>query len=111
MPNEAAVAVTTRPSAAVPDGHKTSEARRQYLRAYYRRNLERSRQYQREYNLRHKKKQPTSSPETTVARTVRKISVHASDIMHAAPEKAARIIDQVVRGDRQLVAVARQKIS
>ena len=92
------------------EGGKVSESRREYLRAYYRRNREKSRQYQREYNLRHKKKLHPTAAAMREARSAYKLAIHASDIMHASPERAAQIINQVVKGDRQMVAVARPKV-
>jgi hypothetical protein len=86
---------------------KTSPSRREYLRDYYRKNREKSRQYQREYNLRHKKRVAPTKLTFEEKLRLRSVTIHASDIMHAAPERAARIINQVVRGDRQMVPVAR----
>lgn len=86
---------------------KISPSRREYLREYYRKNREKSRQYQREYNLRHKKRVAPTKLTFEEKLKLRSVTIHASDIMHAAPERAARIINQVVRGDRQMVPVAR----
>lgn len=86
---------------------KISPSRREYLREYYRKNREKSRQYQREYNLRHKKRIAPTKLTFEEKLKLRSVTIHASDIMHAAPERAARIINQVVRGDRQMVPVAR----
>ncbi|MEW6413166.1 MAG: hypothetical protein AB1483_11970 [Candidatus Zixiibacteriota bacterium] len=80
--------------------HKTSEARRAYLRRYYEANKDRAREYQRRYNLMHKKKARMVGGARGGRRQEIRETFNASDIMRSPTEKSLRIIQSILRGDR-----------
>lgn len=82
---------------------KISEARREYLRDYYRRNREKAREYQRQYNLTHKKKVRTERSRFLSSRQKVKEAFTVRDIMHSPTEKAVEMLSQILKGDRLFV--------
>ena len=83
---------------------KLSEARREYLRQYYRKNREKARLYQREYNRLHKRKVRPGNGDNGLLgpREVIRATFTHSDIIKSSPEKAARIIELILSGKRYL---------
>ena len=82
---------------------KISEERRAYLRRYYEANKEKAREYQRRYNLMHKKKVRLAGQlaGTSGAREAVRETFHASDIMQSTTEKSVRILQLILKGERQ----------
>lgn len=79
----------------------TAEARREYQRRYYQLHKEKAKEYQRQYNLTHKKKaRGARGRGLSVARETIRSTFNMADIMHAPVEKAARMLDQIFKGDR-----------
>ncbi len=80
----------------------TAEARREYQRRYYQMHKEKAKEYQRQYNLRHKKKARGGRGKSsfTCPREVVRNTFNSSDIMHAPAEKAVRILDKIIKGER-----------
>ena len=82
---------------------KISDARREYLRDYYRRNREKAREYQRQYNLTHKKKIRMERNRFVSNREQFKEAFTIRDIMHSPTEKALKIVNQILKGERLFV--------
>lgn len=82
---------------------KISEARREYLRDYYRRNREKAREYQRQYNLTHKKKIRMERNRFVSGREQIREAFTVRDIMHSPTEKALKIVTQILKGERLFV--------
>jgi len=80
----------------------TAEARREYQRRYYQMHKEKAKEYQRQYNLKHKKKVRGGRGKSgfSAPREVVRTTFNSSDIMHAPVEKAARILDKIIKGER-----------
>ena len=80
----------------------TAEARREYQRRYYQMHKEKAKEYQRQYNLRHKKKARGGRGKAsfTCPREVVRTTFNSADIMHAPAEKAVRILDKIIKGER-----------
>jgi len=80
----------------------TAEARREYQRRYYQMHKEKAKEYQRQYNLKHKKKARGGRGKSsfTAPREVVRSTFNSSDIMHAPVEKAVRILDKIIKGER-----------
>ncbi len=80
----------------------TAEARREYQRRYYQMHKEKAKEYQRQYNLKHKKKARggRGKANSLCPREVVRTTFNSSDIMHAPAEKAARILDKIIKGER-----------
>lgn len=81
---------------------KISEARREYLRQYYQKNKDKAREYQRRYNLTHKKKSRLSTKDYISDREVIRSTFTPSDIMNSPIEKSIKIIDWIMKGERDL---------
>lgn len=75
--------------------------RREYQREYYRRNRQRLLAYQREYTRRFKCKSRLTS-HVIWQRDQFKEMINLCDLMQASPEKAARMINKVISGERSL---------
>ncbi len=80
----------------------TAEARREYQRRYYQMHKEKAKEYQRQYNLKHKKKARGGRGKSSFScqREVVRTTFNSSDIMHAPAEKAIRILDKIIKGER-----------
>jgi hypothetical protein len=80
----------------------TAEARREYQRRYYQMHKEKAKEYQRQYNLKHKKKARGGRGKSSFVapREVVRSTFNSSDIMHAPAEKAIRILDKIIKGER-----------
>ncbi len=80
----------------------TAEARREYQRRYYQMHKEKAKEYQRQYNLKHKKKARGGRGKSSFVapREVVRSTFNSSDIMHAPVEKAVRILDKIIKGER-----------
>jgi hypothetical protein len=77
--------------------------RSEYHREYYRRNRERLLAYQREYTKMHRGK-PSRSETGPIDEPLPECDAYnLRDFMRACPEKAARMIDRVIAGDRKLM--------
>ncbi len=79
-----------------------AEKRREYQRRYYQMNKEKAKEYQRQYNLTHKKKARGGRGKNggLLQREVVRSTFNTSDIMHAPAEKAARILNKIINGER-----------
>jgi len=82
-----------------PKKTKISEERREYLRVYYQQNKDRLRAYQREYNATHKRSLGKTKP---AARQLIKTGFTPSDLMHAPVEKTLKILEKILKGEREL---------
>ena len=82
----------------------TAESRREYQREYYQKHREKAKEYQRIYNRTHKKaKNPQKGPRMVVCpREEKQMAYTASDIIHLPAVKAARVLDQILAGERWL---------
>ncbi len=77
-------------------------ARREYLRQYHRDHKARARAYQRQYYRNHKKKSvPEGGAVFLLQRERVRLVFHAGDIMQSPTEKALRIIQLIIAGERQ----------
>ena len=83
-------------------GLSTAEARRDYQRRYYQMHKEKAKEYQRQYNLTHKKKARGGRGKAsfTAPREVVRTTFNTSDIMHSPAEKAIRILEKIISGER-----------
>lgn len=80
----------------------TAEARREYQRRYYQMHKEKAKEYQRQYNLTHKKKARGGRGRNsfTAPREVVRSTFSTADIMHSPAEKAVRILEKIIKGER-----------
>lgn len=81
-----------------PKTTDASDKRREYLRAYYRRNREKMLAYQRHYNAQYRKKLTDPSENHPASR---RLST-PGEIMACPTEKAERMIEEILQGHRRL---------
>jgi hypothetical protein len=81
---------------------KTSFQKRQQQKKYYEQNKKRLQEYQNAYNRKRKNKAALEDWQRGRGR----YSVTGSAILHSSPEKAAKLIDAVLRGDLEIVGKA-----
>lgn len=86
---------------------KSLEHRRDYQREYYQRHKERAKEYQRRYALRQREERAKPrngrDPKFKAVREVIKRSYHTGDIMHAPTEKAIKMFEKIIKGERGFV--------
>lgn len=82
---------------------RITEARRKYLRQYYQLHKEKAREYQRQYALKHRNKAGGEAKASATRREVVRMVFNTSDIINSPAEKAARIVDLIIKGERTLV--------
>jgi len=76
--------------------------RREYRLRYYRENREKLLAYQREYARKYRRKAKFTDGEVQALRQSIRHTYNICDIMKACPEKAARMVDGIIRGERFL---------
>jgi NAD+--asparagine ADP-ribosyltransferase len=84
------------------------EWRREYQRRYYESHKDKAKEYQRQYNATHQASKKRRHTSTSKGKNVGKVYIpkegyHASDIMHAPADKAARILNKILRGEEVFV--------
>jgi len=71
------------------------------MKDYYRKNREKAKEYQKLYYLNHKKKSCIKDPDADREKT--KSAFTARDIIYSSPEKAVKIFDLILKGERQFI--------
>ncbi len=75
------------------------EARREYQRRYYRVHREKALEYQRQYNLTHKRKNLGRGNFIAPREAIKK-TYNIDDIQKLSPEKASKVLSQILGGER-----------
>lgn len=82
-----------------------AERRKRYQREYYQNHKEEAKAYQRQYNLTHKKKSRARQGQsgTHACREIVQTTFHQSHIMQAPTEKALKLLEQIISGEREFI--------